>query len=288
VLKKYIKKIKSMKFRCRLVVSLLAFFLCGVLLPVAVVAESDAASTTFSCVSDNDNLVSIQTSASSNVLQANGCACFENRDELWAAVNQFINDGCSDINNCNNEVVQKYGWPMGSWCVSNVTDMIDLFDWQDNFNDNISSWNVSSVTNMDGMFSGASSFNQDLSSWDVSSVTNMDAMFGHASSFNQDLSSWNVSSVTSMGWMFTGASSFNQDLSSWDVSSVTDMFGMFWGASSFNQDLSSWNVSFVTKMGLMFNGASSFKVWSLWFVVCFTCLQHRWVFQRFVVWFSCL
>jgi len=252
-----------MKFhQCHLVVvSKLALFLCGVLLLGAdiVMAESGVV-TAFSRVSDNDNLVAMQRSSSpNNISQANGCACFESLDELEGAVNQFINDGCSDINNCDNEIVQKYGWPMGSWCVSNVTDMSDLFSRQSNFNDNISSWNVSLVASMDWMFADASSFNQDLSSWDVSSVTTMDSMFIYASFFNGDLSSWDTSSVTNMLGMFWGASAFNQDLSSWDVSSVTSMRWMFFDASSFNQDLSSWNVSSVTSMSSMFSLATSFN-----------------------------
>jgi len=245
------------------VVSKLAFFLAGGVLLLGadiVMAESDAV-TAFSCVSDNDNLVAIERRASSsnNVLQANGCACFDSRDKMYKAVRQFINDGCTDTNNCNNAIVQKYGWPMGSWCVSNVTDMSGLFFWQSNFNDDISSWNVSSVTDMESMFQFASSFNQDLSSWNVSSVTDMSGMFWRASSFNQDLSSWDVSSVTRMSIMFNAASSFNGDLSSWNVSSVTDMSGMFRRASSFNGDLSSWNVSPVIYMSGMFYNASSFN-----------------------------
>ena len=57
----------------------------------------------------------------------NGCACFQDGDELSNAVQQFYNAGCSDEHNCNNDMVQKYGWPIGSWCVSQVTDMNSLY-----------------------------------------------------------------------------------------------------------------------------------------------------------------
>ena len=131
-----------------------------------------------------------------------------------------------------------------------------------NFNGDIGSWDVSNATQMVGMFFIAPSFNQDIGSWDVSSVTSFLNTFALAPSFNQDIGSWDVSSVTAMAGMFLGASSFNNggssSIGSWDVSSVTNMANMFNGIP-FNQDIGSWNVSSVTNMGSMFNNASSFN-----------------------------
>ena len=65
---------------------------------------------------------------------------------------------------------------------SKVTDMNNLFKDNVNFNQNIGSWDVSNVTNMSEMFYvkdvGGSApigiaFNQDIGSWDVSSVQDM-------------------------------------------------------------------------------------------------------------------
>ena len=126
----------------------------------------------------------------------------------------------------------------------------------------IGTWNVSNVTDMASFFNG-SAFNQDISNWDVSSVQNMNSMF-RDTPFNQDISNWNTSSVTSMNSTFRGTP-FNQDIntktspSRWDVSNVNDMTNMFRGATSFNQDISNWNTSMVTTMNSMFNGAIAFN-----------------------------
>ncbi len=61
-------------------------------------------------------------------------------------------------------------------CTTRVTDMSELFLYQQSFNQDISFWDVSNVTNMYRMFEG-SWFNQDINSWDVGNVTDMSAMF---------------------------------------------------------------------------------------------------------------
>ena len=57
-----------------------------------------------------------------------------------------------------------------------IRDMSRLFQTSD-FNGDISKWDVSNVTDMVGMFNAATSFNQDISKWNVSNVTNMDMCF---------------------------------------------------------------------------------------------------------------
>jgi surface protein len=211
--------------------------------------------------------------------------CFPDKNTLGLAIEAYINQGCS-TNSASCTVGQRWGWPIGTWCTTLITDMSDLFRWMNSttFNEDISGWDVSSVKDMTGMFFGASAFNQVISAWDVSSVTGMGAMFYQTNAFNQDISRWDVSSVTDMGYMFVGASvfnqdisrwnlssvthtysmfvwayAFNQDISRWDVSSVIDMHGMFYSASAFNQDISGWDVRSVLDMSDLFNGASAFN-----------------------------
>ena len=60
-----------------------------------------------------------------SALAATENQCFANKEELKQAVNSYIRDGCAEDNKC--EVGKKYGWPIGSWCVSKVTDVIFIF-----------------------------------------------------------------------------------------------------------------------------------------------------------------
>ena len=175
---------------------------------------------------------------------------------FYGATSFNQNIGSWDVSNVTNMMVMfqhsSFNQDIGDWNVSNVTNMMSMFSHTP-FNQDISGWDVSKVFSMQGMFWGAVNFNQDIGGWDVSNVTNMNWMFQDAASFNQNIGSWNVSKVTLMVSMFEGASSFNQDIGGWDVSKVTpDWWGwtgfnsMFASASSFNQDLSGWCVENIT------------------------------------------
>ena len=131
-------------------------------------------------------------------------------------------------------IIYNEGDVLASMCTSLITDMNELFYFETEsnpINQDIGSWDVSNVTDMYSMFYNCSEFNQDISNWDVSNVTNMKEMFSGAYVFNQDIGSWDVSNVTNMEAMFnqcsiigdTGAP-FNQDLSNWDVSGVLNCY----------------------------------------------------------------
>ena len=85
----------------------------------------------------------------------------------------------------------------------------------------IGSWDVSKVTNMGQMFVSTPDFTSDLSKWRVDKVTSMHEMFLSASIFNSDISKWRVNKVIGMSQLFNGASKFNSDISAWNVYKVT-------------------------------------------------------------------
>jgi surface protein len=227
----------------------------GLILVISAIVIASVAVPSIIFSSDrNDNMEKLNEQLNSDVTWGE---CFLSEIDLRNAIYKYAEQDCSNNNDC--EVGKKYGWPMNSWCVSNVRDMGGLFVGPNTFNEDISAWDVSSVTSMNHMFQNAAAFNCDLSRWNVSSVTDMEEMFDFAVAFNGDISTWDVSSVTDMSSMFHDAVTFNGNLSSWDVSSVTDMSKMFSGAKVFNGDLSSWDVSSVTTMNGIFSDANVFN-----------------------------
>mmetsp|Transcript_29027 Transcript_29027/g.43856 ORF Transcript_29027/g.43856 Transcript_29027/m.43856 type:complete len:209 (+) Transcript_29027:96-722(+) len=109
------------------------------------------------------------------------------------------------------ELARTYGWPIGRWNVSQVTNFSYAFGDQPHFNEDIREWDMSNATDLHGMFIDARAFNQDISQWDTSQVIYMYNMFAGAASFNQDISTWRVQNVRYHEDMFNGALSFHED-----------------------------------------------------------------------------
>mmetsp|Transcript_9610 Transcript_9610/g.10672 ORF Transcript_9610/g.10672 Transcript_9610/m.10672 type:complete len:213 (-) Transcript_9610:47-685(-) len=114
---------------------------------------------------------------------------FRGNKELRECVKRYLCFSPTDAE----EFAQSYGWPMGRWDVSLVTNFSFIFYCQ-------------------------RTFNEDISAWDTSNATNMVCIFYLAAAFNCDISRWNTSKVKIMAHMFVGAKCFNQDISKWDVS----------------------------------------------------------------------
>lgn len=108
--------------------------------------------------------------------------------------------------------------PIGEWDTSAVTDMSNLFQYQQDFCADISAWDTSSVTDMSGMFQGTQKFDMYLD-WDTSKVRNMRNMFAD-SAFSHGLA-WDVSSVEDMTNMFPSS---YESFVSWDQNDVRYAF----------------------------------------------------------------
>ena len=95
--------------------------------------------------------------------------------ELFRAIDAYVENGTSS------GVLELYGYPIGNWDVSQVTDFSYAFASDRNvkvcaFNEDIGMWNTSEAVSMSFMFAGAALFTQDISSWITNKVTNMTGM----------------------------------------------------------------------------------------------------------------
>ena len=73
-------------------------------------------------------------------------ACFQDKEELQAAVNQY-----KSYTHVNVELAERYGWPIGRWCTDHVTSFANLFFKKSKFNEDINEWETSQVTDMTSM-----------------------------------------------------------------------------------------------------------------------------------------
>jgi hypothetical protein len=104
--------------------------------------------------------------------------CFTSREELKLAVDAFMSDQSK-----YSTVARKYGFPIGDWCTSLVTDFSELFHSGDlttglinhedpvsinfaHFDDSLSNWDVSNGVSFAGTFRGARHFSgRGLDKW---------------------------------------------------------------------------------------------------------------------------
>ena len=172
--------------------------------------------------------------------------------------NRIVTTRVTELNNLfeNNNTFNQDIW---NWDTSNVTSMIYTFRQAYAFNQDINYWDVSKVIRMDGMFLVASAFNKPLNRWNTSNVESMTDMFAVTHNFNQDISNWNVSKVNTMRHMFAYTTSYNQPLTNWNTSNVRNMDAMFWESKAFNQPVAHLNISNVTTMVGMFSNNPVFN-----------------------------
>ena len=111
---------------------------------------------------------------------------FASTDELYVAVDDYLANSTS---NATFSAI-TYGYPMGVWDVSSITNFTRVFDPDRSvpfdgfscgttlspFNENITAWNVANAVTMVGMFA-CTEFNHRIGSWSTSNVQNMSGMF---------------------------------------------------------------------------------------------------------------
>lgn len=204
-------------------------------------------------------LLAVSVLAQEPVLRENGVDCFLTTPELRSAVDAYLDDPSRD-----SPTAQKYGWPIGNWCVRNIADFSYLFDSNRNskcttFNEDLTGWVTTCARDMSYMFAGATAFNGDVSKFETGRVLTMAGMFEEAVSFNGDVSDWDVFNVLNFQRMFGGAVSFSGDLSDWDMRCAEDISFMFYTALSFNSDLSRWEVSNIKDFHFAFDDAKVFS-----------------------------
>jgi len=78
-----------------------------------------------------------------NTIVSGQGTCFQTRAELDTAIAQYMEN-----NSTGTQVAATYGHPIGTWCVSQITDFNQLFLGQQLFNEDLNGWDVSGVTTM--------------------------------------------------------------------------------------------------------------------------------------------
>jgi Mycoplasma protein of unknown function, DUF285 len=209
------------------------------------------------------------------VILPNGKRAFTTTLDLYKAVDAYEAALQSSGTAENSDAAEMYGYPMGSWDVSRLTDFSRVFNRDRTerldptapingyvtLDEDLSDWTVSNAVNMHGMFAGANQFvGTGLENWDVGRVSDFSHMFMNADSFVGNLSLWDTSSATTMETMFAHALNFNGELTKWNVSRVRTMSFMFYFAPKVEGgDLTQWNVSQVESTAAMFCLASNFS-----------------------------
>jgi surface protein len=175
---------------------------------------------------------------------------FNRTEQLYDAVDAYLMGMQEDESNIGtntpldqSNVSLTYGYPIGIWDVSRLTNFSRVFD---------PGRSPTSVR--------AGTFNQDLSDWDVSNAVTMERMFAGAENFRGfGLDRWNVSRVQDFSYMLAGAKIIDADVSAWNTANAKTMEGMFSKTQKFNGRLATWNVSNVESMAFMFSSARGYK-----------------------------
>ena len=95
--------------------------------------------------------------------------CFETNIELRSAIQDYLSQTTSSGRR-QTDAAEKYGYPMGTWCVSRLDDFSYVF-FGAKFNgliddETLGNWDTRNAITMEGMFKN-SDYDGDLSDWDT-------------------------------------------------------------------------------------------------------------------------
>lgn len=203
-------------------------------------------------------------------------ASFESAKELYAAVSAFYEDPSSASN-----VSQKYGWPIGAWCVSQVGDFSHILDPERdeyglevnlseeallvayNFHKDIGDWDLSESADMTHILDSVQNLSAILGidRWDTSRMKDMAGAFKDTQWVEPmlDLSSWDIGNVWGVASIFKGSNVSIPGIAGWNTESLAQMFGFAEGAVNFNEDIGNWNTHRVFTLQRAFRDAESFN-----------------------------
>ena len=203
--------------------------------------------------------------------------CFVSLEELMDAVDEYYLDDSS-----TSTVATLYGWPIGTWCVSNLRKFAHLFQTTrsrspkysspsdiealtqiaEQFSEDLGDWDMSNAYDVEEMLRGIQ--NMSLASgvqrWNVSNMISLKALFMDTHWVDQpDLSAWDVSNVQTLHQLFRWSNVERAGIANWNTSNVEDIGHLADGASLFQEDISGWDISAVTSMDKSFLEASTFN-----------------------------
>jgi hypothetical protein len=158
---------------------------------------------------------------------------------------------------------------IGSWDISRVRSLANMFHGCDAFNQPLGRWRPLICSDFRYMFARCPLFNQNIGGWTTGAATTMEGMFAEARSFNNggspSINDWNVDNLLSAVGLFSGAWAFNQPIGNWTTTSLTTMtaqgwpWSIFYDARSFNQNIGNWDVSHVTNFDRIFAECDAFN-----------------------------
>ena len=189
---------------------------------------------------------------------------FVDLDELIQAIESY------EIESVRPSIIEKYG-DIKYWNTSKLGSFKQIFEYQKNFDYDISLWQTDNVKVLDSMFTNTNFINnqqdyntkyvyinnipsdkiEELKSkinirqrngkwlynaWDMKSLESATSMF-FSSNFNGFVGNWNPRNLKNVATMFSGCSEFNQPIY-WGKTSLQDMTNMFMKASKFNNYIS--------------------------------------------------